>query len=498
MATLYRTHRPQRFNDVVGQEHVTTTLTNQIRRNRIAHAYLFTGPRGVGKTTTARLLAKAVNAHDPKTGEPDEAAETTQLINQNKLLDLVEIDGASNRRIDEIRSLREHIKYPPNIAKYKVFIIDEVHMLTTEAFNALLKTLEEPPEYVIFILATTELHKLPDTIVSRCQKFDFRLVDTNNLLQRLEYLCKAEGVTIEPPVLHSIIRMSGGSVRDAESILGQLLSLGAKSISEKDAAAYLPQSTRESLVNLWSAFVQQDLAQSLAVIQDMVAQGISMELFFDDWLELLRCVLLLAAGQEPQHITIISSDDWGRMRDDAQKISVDILKYYVTVNLEYRVQLAHTAIPQLPLELAVITCLSNNSKQPPLAGDVVQADATRSKPVVPQSAPAEVEQPKSNKQGLLAAIAKKNAAIAQYLQTADISETTKAMVITVGHAFHYEILKKPTQLESITEVMQKFYKTTKPITVTLNKTSKETSKEVDIASLSAQNLANSFGGAVVE
>ncbi|MCP4355602.1 MAG: DNA polymerase III subunit gamma/tau, partial [Proteobacteria bacterium] len=170
--TLYRKYRPQTFADVVGQEHVTKTLQNQIKHGQIAHAYLFSGPRGIGKTTTARLLAKAAQAHDAKTGEPDEAAEIVKSITAGNCLDLVEIDAASNRRIEEIRELREHVKYPPNQAKYKVFIIDEVHMLTTEAFNALLKTLEEPPSFVIFILATTELTKLPDTIISRCQRFD--------------------------------------------------------------------------------------------------------------------------------------------------------------------------------------------------------------------------------------------------------------------------------------------------------------------------------------
>lgn len=218
-----RKWRPQIFSEVVGQEHITTTLKNAILNNRIAHAFLFAGPRGVGKTTTARILAKVLNCINPQKGEPCNQCEMCQSFQSSQTLDIIEIDGASNRRIDEIRTLRESVKYAPTKGKFKVYIIDEVHMLTTESFNALLKTLEEPPEHVIFIFATTDVHKVPLTIISRCQRFDFRRIEMSAIKNLLKGIAEAEKIQIDDMALTLIAKKADGALRDAQSLFDQVI-----------------------------------------------------------------------------------------------------------------------------------------------------------------------------------------------------------------------------------------------------------------------------------
>ena len=220
-----RKWRPQKFSEVVGQEHITSTLKNAIKSNRIAHAYLFTGPRGVGKTTTARILAKSLNCTNPIDAEPCNECEMCKEILGGQSMDIIEIDGASNRGIDEIRTLRESVKYAPTHGKYKIYIIDEVHMLTKESFNAFLKTLEEPPEHTVFIFATTDVHKVPATIISRCQRFDFRRIQLDTIKETLSGIAAAEKIEIDDKTLTIIAKKADGALRDAESFFDQVVSL---------------------------------------------------------------------------------------------------------------------------------------------------------------------------------------------------------------------------------------------------------------------------------
>ena len=225
-----RKWRPQKFEDVVGQEHITTTLKNAIVNNRIAHAFLFAGPRGCGKTTTARILAKTLNCLNPQKGEPCNECEMCKSFLASQTLDIIEIDGASNRRIEEIRTLRESVKYAPTKGKFKIYIIDEVHMLTTESFNALLKTLEEPPEHTLFIFATTDVHKVPLTIISRCQRFDFRRIELATIKNRLKEIADAEGIEIDDLALTLIAKKADGALRDAQSLFDQVISFSGKKV----------------------------------------------------------------------------------------------------------------------------------------------------------------------------------------------------------------------------------------------------------------------------
>lgn len=234
-----RKWRPQIFEEVVGQEHISRTIKNAIVSNRIAHAYLFAGPRGVGKTTTARILAKALNCKNNTNGEPCNNCDTCNAFNSSQSLDIIEIDGASNRRIEEIRSLREAVKYSPTTGSYKIFIIDEVHMLTTESFNALLKTLEEPPEHAIFIFATTDVHKVPLTIISRCQRFDFRRIELDAIKNQLSKIAKSDNINIDDQALTSIAKKADGALRDAESLFDQVVSFGGKEIDSSVVSTML-------------------------------------------------------------------------------------------------------------------------------------------------------------------------------------------------------------------------------------------------------------------
>lgn len=293
---LYRKWRAQSFAELAGQEPVTRTLKNAIAANRTTHAYLFCGPRGTGKTSTGRILAKALNCLDPREGEPCNACRMCTAVNEGRLVDLIEIDAASNRGIDEIRDLREKVRFAPTEARRKVYIIDEVHMLTEPAFNALLKTLEEPPEHVVFILATTEAHKLPPTIVSRCQRFDFRRIPTDAALAKLRAIAMAEGITIDDAALGLIVRASAGSLRDAENLLDQAVSYYGPQVSVGDLAEMLGMGSDERAVAFVRAALDRDLVGGLRVLHDAAAEGVDVRQFNRQVVETLRRVVLLQAG----------------------------------------------------------------------------------------------------------------------------------------------------------------------------------------------------------
>lgn len=457
--TLYRKYRPQTFAEVVGQEHITKTLLQQIKSGAIAHAYLFTGPRGVGKTTTARLLAKAVNAHDEKTGEPDNESPINKAISAGKSLDLVEIDAASNRRIEEIRELREHVKYPPNEAKYKVFIIDEVHMLTSEAFNALLKTLEEPPDFVIFILATTEVNKLPETIISRCQRFDFKKVKPDVLQRRLQVIAKSEGVEVEESILKTVVKLSEGCVRDAESLLGQILSLGGKKITEKDASIFLPKSNVIWLDKLWKSISSLDLTGTLKVLKELSESEIDLEYFYDDWLELLRHILIWKINPRSDEPVFVVSESIASGIKKQIPFNVTDIKFIIDVFVRYREFLDTFPRPVMALEMAAVEILSNfNNNDSGSSWALTDSKANKkedliknNKTIDPHSSSKKdnIKSSSINWQAVVAKVAESAPGLAQYLRSTKIKEEKGNLIILIGHSFHYEIIKKPNYLKII-------------------------------------------------
>jgi DNA polymerase-3 subunit gamma/tau len=387
MATqaLYRRWRSRTFAEILGQDHITDTLLNALRAGRIAHAYLFSGPRGTGKTTTARVLAKAVNCLDPQDGEPCNQCAICRSLNEGRALDLIEIDAASNRGIDEIRDLREKIAFSPNECRYKVYVVDEVHMLTNEAFNALLKTLEEPPPHAIFVLATTAPHKIPTTVLSRCQRFDFRRVTLPHLKHKLQLICGQEGVKIQPAALDAIARYAAGSFRDAESLLDQLISYGAEEIKLDDVRRVLGSAPEEVISGIVDSVVKGDGGAGLSLINEALDSGVEPRQLTHEILEHLRAVLLLKNGGAD--LLSVTPEVLQEMTAQAERFPLPRLLRTVRLFNEASTNLKTGLHSQLPLELALVEAtLTDGQATPSEPGP--GGDAAPQPEPVPGSSPA--------------------------------------------------------------------------------------------------------------
>lgn len=290
---LYRKFRPQKFEDVIGQEHITKTLKNQIQNNRIGHAYLFSGGRGSGKTSTAKILARAVNCLNPQNGEPCNECEICKQALEGSAVDITEMDAASNNGVDNIRDIREEVEFIPTNAKYRVYIIDEVHMLTTGAFNALLKTLEEPPAHVIFILATTEPQKLPTTILSRCQRFDFKRISHSNIIKRLKYISEQKSINIEDDALRLIANLADGAMRDAISILDRCIVDSEDIISAQKVRELAGIPNFEYLINIFRAIINNSPEEILKLTQTIIDDGKDVSIFIWELIKLIKNILIM-------------------------------------------------------------------------------------------------------------------------------------------------------------------------------------------------------------
>ncbi|MFC2056918.1 DNA polymerase III subunit gamma/tau [Chloroflexota bacterium] len=349
---FYRKWRPQTLAEVVGQEPVTQTLRNALTGSRISHAYLFCGPRGTGKTSTGRILAKAVNCLTDGNGEPCNTCLMCQAVTEARALDIIEIDAASNTGVDDIRSLREKVNYAPNQARYKVYIIDEVHMLSNSASNALLKTLEEPPPHVIFILATTEVHKILPTILSRCQRFDFRRLSQADIISKLDHVCQKEGIHIEPEALRLIAKSATGSLRDAENLLEQLTTYYGSEIGLQQAQAILGITGDWRAKELVKHIINNDIAAGLTTINSVNSDGLDLRQFNRELVEYFRGLLLIKTGSD--EAIDLTAEDIVELKDLAAKASLEqILR---TVKRFGQLELGFDNYPTLPLELALVDC----------------------------------------------------------------------------------------------------------------------------------------------
>ncbi len=356
MTTLYRKYRPKTFADVVGQTHIVTTLTNALTSDRVGQAYLFTGPRGTGKTTLARIFAKAINCLDRKKAEPCGKCAHCIQMEEGRSLDIIEIDAASHTGVDNIRELRETIALPPTLGKRKIYIIDEVHMLSIGAFNALLKTLEEPPSHVMFILATTALHKVPDTIVSRCQRFDLGRFPVASIIEQLERIAKEEKISIEPGALNQIALASEGGMRDAESLLTQIYSLEVKKITEDVVIDVLGTAKYETYVEIFRDIQKGLLLDALTHVRKLGDEGRDFRVLVTGFMHFLRDLLLFTTTSEvpPLLRTTLTKEQVATFTALAQEInSLEVVKLLEILVIAQK-ESSQAVIPELPLEIALV------------------------------------------------------------------------------------------------------------------------------------------------
>lgn len=484
-----RKWRPQTFDDVVEQRHVIRTLKNAIQLDRIAHAYLFAGTRGVGKTTTARVLAKALNCEQGPTATPCNTCRSCLDITQGTSLDIAEIDGASNRGIDEIRDLRERLRYLPSQGRYKVYIIDEVHMLTKEAFNALLKTLEEPPSHVVFIFATTELERIPYTILSRCQRFEFKRVSLTGLIEQLDRIVQDEGITISQTSLTRIAKAAEGSMRDAQSLLDQVIAFCGLHVQDEDVGQLLGAVGMEHLVQCLAALFKQDASTALAVAHALQSEGHETAGIVRALLEGLRHMIVLKTVEQPEALIPFSDDDLIELRALTDQVTVEEIygHFHTLTTAEQTLRTASNAFQVLEMTLVRMACIGRveplqsildrldglhletpmpspsapSSTMLPTTEDVMRSPATSvsasASPVaeISQAVPVKTEQ--DFWQSLQAYIADRRPSLAAFLQAGRIIARTDEELV-IGFAaedrFSYTSLQDPENLTVVRSAVQ--------------------------------------------
>ena len=359
---FYRKYRPSTFTDVVGQKHITTTLENAVKSGKTSHAYLFTGSRGTGKTSCAKILSKAVNCLNPQNGNPCNECEICKGIDSGAILDIIEIDAASNNGVDEIRDLREKVKYPPVVGKYKVYIIDEVHMLSTSAFNALLKTLEEPPAHTVFVLATTEVHKLPATILSRCLRFDFKLVSLEDLTSLLKKILEEEHVSYDEQAINVIARAGEGSVRDTLSIADRCVSFAGSELTYQKVLSVLGVSEREILIKIANEILDKNVGNALVELDKVLSQGKSPLVFSNDLISYFRdLILVYTLGDKSRDIVVVKDDIYAQMKAQATEGHYAEMLKTIEVLSSVEQELRYSVQPRIVLETAIIKIINESS-----------------------------------------------------------------------------------------------------------------------------------------
>ena len=355
---LYRQYRPKTFDEVLGQEHITTTLKNQIKSGNIGHAYLFAGTRGTGKTSTAKIFARAVNCLHPVNGNPCNECEICRGILDESIMDVIEMDAASNRKIEDIRELKDKVIYPPAKTRYKIYIIDEVHMLTTQAFNALLKTLEEPPKHLIFILATTELQKLPQTILSRCQRFDFKRITSKDIVANMKKIVDRLNIKVDERVLKLIAKNSDGAMRDALSLLDQCISYKTDELTYEDALNILGIANNDFVFELVDGIIDKDLEGVLLKIDNIIQEGKDIAQFIKDLIYHYRNLLIIKTSKNPLDVLDMDEELANRFKEQSQNVSLDFILKSLDILTSSENQVSWSSQPRIILEMAAIKMIN--------------------------------------------------------------------------------------------------------------------------------------------
>lgn len=480
---LYRKFRPDNFDDVKGQDHIVTTLRNQIKAGRIGHAYLFTGTRGTGKTTVAKLLAKVVNCEHPVEGNPCNNCDMCRGIAAQSSMNVIEIDAASNNGVDNVREIVEEVRYSPTEGRYKVYIIDEVHMLSTGAFNALLKTIEEPPSYVIFILATTEVHKLPLTILSRCQRYDFKRLSVDTIAERLRELMREEDIEADEKALRYVARMADGSMRDALSLMDQCISFYMDGkITYDRVLDILGAVDTEVFARLLRAILKQEVSECIKVLEAAEVNGRELGQFTVDFIWYLRNLLLIKTmGEASDIITEVSSENLALLKQEAGNVEEQILIRYIRVLSELSVQVKYAARKRILVEVALIKLcrpeMETNydsiidrlriledkvSNKLPVGSIVATAAAKQElKPkkqekqvILPEALPEDIKAAANAWKGIIGQVGRKAPALSTVLQKATLStDLAKGLLIVVSDDLDKDIVNSDDHMKLIKDTI---------------------------------------------
>lgn len=466
MATLYRKYRPQTFGEVVGQNHIKLTLEYEVKGGHLAHAYLFCGPRAVGKTTLARIMAKTINCRNRQPGEaePCNQCDACRDITEGRSLDVIEIDAASNTGVDNVRdNIIAGARLASASLKYKVFIIDEVHMLSGQAFNALLKIMEEPPESVVFILATTEVHKIPATVISRCQRFDFKRISVLDIVSKLEYIITAEGIRADKDVLESIARFSGGHMRDAESALGQIVALADRpdndtflAITAKQAELVIPKNDLAQAIKLIDLLVKRDAANALRLIALMADDGFDLKVFLRDVAEMLRQVMLTKINPEliPALGVEIGEGPTGELLSATEKASVNWVWKALTIINKARLDIKESSLGRLPIEMATVEIIEATA--PPAASPV--NEPTRAVATTDATAVHDLNEILVNWSEFVNSLKKYNHSLVFTLtQSRPLSIQGDTLKIGFRHKLHRDKAAEATMKQTIEKALQEVY-----------------------------------------
>ncbi|RJP28041.1 MAG: DNA polymerase III subunit gamma/tau [Candidatus Omnitrophota bacterium] len=516
--------RPLTFDEIVGQQHIVSTLKSAIEKNRLAHAYLFAGPRGVGKTSTARILAKSLNCKNGPTTKPCNTCPSCNDITQGRSMNVIEIDGASNRGIDEIRTLRENVKFAPIQGKYKIYIIDEVHMLTTEAFNALLKTLEEPPEFVKFIFATTQPSKVLATILSRCQRFDFRRITMSEIVEQLEKITKQEKVNVDRQVLFSIAKSSEGSLRDAESILDQLVSFSGESISLNDVISVLGLVEQDILFEITDMILNNDAQAVLNLLNKVSDEGKDLTVFLNLFIEHFRNLMVAKVARQDLALIDLPQEFSSRLSKQSESFTLSEIFSALNILISAQEMAKRFDSLRIPLEIALVRLAhagskeKNTIKEPEKKIKAAVNDmplpkekpmhAVRAKPK--ETPPAEentvpepesyitLERIKDAWQNIIAEIGKVKMSVATYLSEGSPVKCEKN-VLTVSfaknHLLHKESLEKKDNKDLVEKLILELTKARVRINFLLSK--EEHKQESQESSPFLKNVLNTFKGRLI-